>query len=65
MENILIGFFIGSAFDCFCNLMVEPIRRRWRKKCNYNCFNCRVWDCGRHLCLKQKKKDERKEKENE
>ncbi len=65
MKDILFGFFIGSLFDCFCNLMVEPIRRRWRKECKYNCSNCRVWDCGRHLCIQQKKKYERNEKENE
>lgn len=65
MDKLLIGFFIGSAFDCFSNLMVEPIRRRWRKQCQYNCSKCKVWDCGRHICSEQKYKDEKKGKENE
>lgn len=62
MDKLLIGFFIGSAFDCFCNLMVEPLRRRWRRECKYNCSKCKVWDCSRHNCLKQKYKDEKKVK---
>lgn len=51
MDRLIIGFFIGSAFNCFSDLMVEPIRRRWRKKSNYDCSKCKVWDCSRHLCI--------------
>ena len=58
----MIGFIIGFAFDCFNNLMVEPMRRRWRKECNYDCSRCKVWDCSRHLCIEQKEKENRKRK---
>ena len=55
--NLFIAFMLGSLFDLICNLMVEPIRKRWRKECNYDCSICRVWDCHKHLCDKQKNKD--------
>lgn len=65
MDRLLIGFFIGTLFDCFSNLSVEPIRRRWRKKCNYDCSKCKVWDCGRHLCIEEKEKENRKREKKE
>lgn len=55
--NLFIAFMLGSLFDLICNLMVESIRRRWRKECNYDCSTCRVWDCGVHLCNEQKRKE--------
>lgn len=60
--DLFIAFMLGSLFDLICNLMVEPIRKRWRKGCNYDCSICRVWDCDKHLCDYKRKKEEEKRK---
>lgn len=60
MDKVIIGFFIGSLCECFSNLSVEPIRRRWRRQCNYDCSKCKVWDCDRFYCLVQKEKENKK-----
>lgn len=60
--KMILAFIAGAAFECFNNLMVEPIRRRDRRKCNYDCSKCKVWDCDKHLCDEQKKKDIKKGK---
>lgn len=61
----LLGLILKSGIDliryCFC----EFIRRKWRKECNFDCSNCKVWDCDRHDCLAQKKNYERKLKKKE
>lgn len=38
-----IAFFIQSIIE-------EHMKHRLRKKCNYNCENCKVWDCQYHHC---------------
>lgn len=66
MDRLLIAFFIGIIFESFNWWSCEPIRRRWRRQCNFNCENCRVWDCDKHLCDEQKRKAQKKEdKKNE
>lgn len=66
MDNkILIGFILGAIFDWFNNLSVEPIRKKWRRQCNYDCFKCKVWDCDRFYCLAQKEKENRKREKKE
>jgi len=50
----LIYFILGMIFESFCNLLVEPIRNKWRKECNYHCSMCKVWDCPVHMCRKKK-----------
>ncbi len=52
----MIYFILGMIFESFCNLLVEPIRRKWRIECGYNCSNCRVWDCPVHECRKHRDK---------
>lgn len=57
MNDFIIGFILGTLFDLLSNLLVEPIRRRDRRKCNYDCKRCPVWDCDVHICNSQKRKD--------
>lgn len=52
----MIYFILGMIFDYLCNLSVEPIRRKWRKECNFHCSMCKVWDCPVHECRKQREK---------
>lgn len=61
-DKLILAFIAGAAFNCFSNFMVEPMRKRIRRKCNYDCSKCRVWDCDRHLCNEQKEKDIKKGK---
>ena len=63
-DKLFLVFIAGAFFDWLCNIMVEPIRRRDRRKCNYDCSKCKVWDCDRHLCNEQKIKDIKKGKLN-
>ena len=60
MDKVLIGFVLGIIFDWFNWFSVEPIRKKWRKQCNYDCSKCKVWDCERFLCLAQKEKEIKK-----
>lgn len=59
------GLIYGATMNILFDLFVYPLKRKWRRQCNYDCSKCKVWDCDRHYCLKQKNKDERKENENE
>lgn len=59
MEDFFIRlsfFLIGIIYSLLLDLIVEPTRIRWRKQANYDCKNCKVWDCPVHRCIKQKKK---------
>ncbi len=61
----LLGILLKSGFDLIRYYLCVPIRRKWRKECNFDCSNCKVWDCDRHDCLAQKKNYERKLKKKE
>lgn len=63
-KNFIIGFILGTLFDLLNSLMVEPIRIRYRRNCNYDCSRCKVWDCDVHVCNRQKIKDIKKGKIN-
>lgn len=54
MDRLNIGVLIGLTIDFISNLLVEPIRRKWRKQCNYDCTKCKVWDCSKHCCIANK-----------
>lgn len=49
-------FIAGIFFSISINLICEPIRRKWRKECDFNCKKCKVFDCSKYICEKQKKK---------
>lgn len=65
MDKVLIGFALGIIFEWFNWFSVEPIRKKWRRQCNYDCSKCKVWDCGRFYCLEQKEKENRKREKKE
>lgn len=63
MDKLYIGVLIGLTIDFISNLLVEPIRRKWRKQCNYDCTKCKVWDCGMHdmhCCIAQQNRELKK-----
>lgn len=64
-KMLYVGFALGFCFDLINYYLCEPIRRKWRKECNFDCSNCKVWDCNRLDCLSQKKNYERKLKKKE
>ena len=64
-KYFIIGFVFGSLFDLFCDLCVIPLKRKWKRDCNYDCSKCRVWDCERFDCINQIEKIKRKEHKNE
>lgn len=41
----IIFFVLGFLYSYLCDLVVEPIRRKWRKDCGFNCSKCKVFDC--------------------
>lgn len=53
----LLGFLCGHLYIIILDLSVYPIIRKWRRECNYDCNKCKVFDCDRHDCLKQKLKE--------
>lgn len=61
----LLGIFLKSGIDLISYYLCEPTRNKLRKECNFDCSNCKVWDCDRHDCLAQKKNYERKLKKKE
>jgi hypothetical protein len=61
----LLGLILKSGIDLIRYYICELIRRKWRKECNFDCSNCKVFDCDRHDCLAQKKNYERKLKKKE
>ena len=56
MFKYRICFFVGILFSLLLDLIVEPTRIRWRKDANYDCSNCKVWDCPVHRCRKKRGK---------
>ena len=50
-------FFIGGFMYClFLDFCLELNREKWSKEANYDCKNCKVWDCPVRRCRKQRKK---------
>ena len=41
-------FVFGFLYNDLLDLVVEPIRRKWRKECKFDCSKCKVWDCSRN-----------------
>ena len=58
-EYFMIGFLLGMFNDFLCYLTVIPIKRKWRRECNYDCSKCKVFDCERFDCMRQMKKDKK------
>lgn len=56
MNNNDIYFLAGMIFSILMDIIVEPIRRKWRKECNFECKNCKVFDCSKFDCDRQKEK---------
>lgn len=56
MSNFMLGFLLGMFNDLLCYLSTIPIKRKWRRECNYDCSKCRVWDCERHNCIRMKER---------
>ena len=44
----LMFFVFGFLYNDLLDLVVEPIRRKWRKECKFDCSKCKVWDCSRN-----------------
>ena len=65
MDRLILGFILGSLFESFNYLLLEPMKRKWRRQCKYDCSKCKVWDCDKHLCRNQKIKDIKKGRINE
>lgn len=36
----LLGILLKSGFDLISYYICEPIRRKWRKECNFDCSSC-------------------------
>ena len=57
MNNMFVfGFVVGYLIPFIENLVVEPIRNKWRKDCKFDCSKCKVWDCSKKDCLRYKEK---------
>lgn len=59
MEDFFIRlsfFLIGIIYSLLLDLFVEPTRIRRRMQANFDCKNCKVWDCPVHRCIKKRKK---------
>lgn len=52
----MIYFMFGVLFKDLLDLVVEPIRNKWRKDCKFDCSKCKVWDCSKKDCLRYKEK---------
>lgn len=54
-KYIFIGFLVNEIIHFIDYLSCEPIRKKWRKECNYDCSKCKVWDCNVFKCEKYRK----------
>lgn len=52
----MIYFMFGVLFKDLLDLVVEPIRNKWRKDCKFDCSKCKVLDCSYKDCLRYKEK---------
>lgn len=41
---------VFALFYLANSVVEEYMKHRYRKKCNYNCETCKVWDCQYHHC---------------
>lgn len=60
MKGFILGFITCVIMQIIEIISVEPMKKKWRRQCNFNCENCRVWDCDKHLCDEQKRKEHKK-----
>lgn len=37
---------------------MHRLRQRWAKQCDYDCSQCKVWDCEAHTCRKKRMEDD-------
>lgn len=59
MEEIEIGIIIGIGIQIINEIIIEIIRNKWRKECNYKCEKCKVFDCNYWKCKKRKNNDKK------
>ncbi len=52
----MIYFMFGVFFNYLLDLVVEPIRNKWRRDCKFDCSKCKVWDCDKKVCDYKKQK---------
>ena len=52
----MIYFMFGVLFNYLLDLVVEPIRNKWRRDCKFDCSKCKVWDCDKKVCDYKKQK---------
>ena len=52
----MIYFMFGVFFNYLLDLVVEPIRIKWRRDCKFDCSKCKVWDCDKKVCDYKKQK---------
>ena len=58
-KYFMFGFISCSLYNFLCYLILIPIKKKWRRECNYDCSKCRVWDCERFDCIRQMEKDKK------
>lgn len=52
----MIYFMFGFLFNYLLDLVVEPIRNKWRRDCKFDCSKCKVGDCDKKVCDYKKQK---------
>lgn len=55
MSKTIFFFLIWFGFIGLINdLVMIYFKRKYAKKCNYDCNNCKVWDCLSKECSKKR-----------
>ncbi len=55
--NLFTLLFLGF-YEFLLSLLYITMYKRYSKKCNYKCVNCKVWDCPAHYCNAKRKEIE-------
>lgn len=51
-----LGILIGlGIYQLIIDLWYIWYYKKESKKCNYNCNNCKIWDCPNHWCKRYRK----------
>ena len=50
MKLFLVAFLLVTLMYFIDFILVEPIRIKWRKDCNFDCLKCKCWDCQKKRC---------------
>lgn len=61
-KYFMFGFISCFLYNSLCYLILIPIKRKWRRECNYDCSKCRVFDCEKFDCIRQMEKDKKNNK---